>query len=64
MADWDQVEGTAKEKAGQLTDDERLEAEGKTQGAWGDAKDTAGDAKDTVEDKADDLFDKARDKAS
>jgi uncharacterized protein YjbJ (UPF0337 family) len=55
MADWDQVEGTAKEKAGKLTDDEQLEAEGKTQGAWGDAKDTA-------EDKIDDVVDSVRDR--
>jgi uncharacterized protein YjbJ (UPF0337 family) len=55
MADWDQVEGTAKEKAGQLTDDEQLETEGKAQGAFGDAK-------DAVEDKIDDAVDSVRDR--
>ena len=55
MADWDQVEGAAKEKAGELTDDEKLEAEGKGQGAWGDAKDTVGD-------KVDDAVDSVRDR--
>ncbi len=39
MANKDQVEGTVKEHAGRLTDDEKLEGEGKAQGAWGDAKD-------------------------
>lgn len=62
MADWDQAEGTAKEKVGEVTGDESLEREGKAQGAWGDVKDTAGDAKDAVEDKADDAVDSIRDK--
>ena len=55
MADWDQVEGTMKEKTGELTDDESMENEGKAQGAWGDAKDTVGD-------KVDDAVDKVRDR--
>jgi uncharacterized protein YjbJ (UPF0337 family) len=55
MADWDQVEGTVKEKAGDVTDDEQLESEGKAQGAWGDAKDTVGD-------KVDDAVDAVRDR--
>ena len=63
MADWDQAEGTMKEKAGDLTGDESLEREGKTQGAWGDAKDAVGDAVDGVKDKADDAFDAGRDRA-
>jgi uncharacterized protein YjbJ (UPF0337 family) len=47
--------GTAKEKAGDATDNERLEAEGKgdklegkAQGAMGKAKQKAGDIKDKV----------------
>lgn len=55
MADWDQVEGTVKEKAGELTGDESLEREGETQGKWGDAKDAVGD-------KVDDAVDKVRDR--
>ena len=51
----DQVEGTIKEKTGEVTDDESLEAEGKAQGAWGDAK-------DAVDDKVDDAVDKIRDR--
>ena len=62
MAEWDQAEGTIKEKTGELTGDESLEREGKVQGAWGDTKDKAGDAKDAVEDKADDAMDSIRDK--
>ena len=63
MADWDQAEGTFKEKAGEVTGDEDLQAEGSAQGAWGDVKDTVGDAKDAVTDRADDAFDEARDRA-
>jgi uncharacterized protein YjbJ (UPF0337 family) len=51
MANWDQVEGEAKEQAGKLTDDESTEAEGKAQGALGDAKDKADDAKDEIEER-------------
>ena len=57
MPDWDEVEGKAKEVAGDATDDESLEAEGKAQGAWGEAKDTAGDAVREAKDKADDAGD-------
>jgi uncharacterized protein YjbJ (UPF0337 family) len=56
--EWDEAEGTMKEKAGELTDDKQLEGEGKAQGAMGDAKEKAGDAKDAIGDKADDLSDK------
>ena len=55
MADWDQVEGTVKEKAGELTDDESTENEGKAQGAFGDAK-------DSIDDKVDDAADAVRDR--
>jgi len=50
--------GWAKDKAGELTGDEELEArgeaervEGKAQGAWGKVKDAARDAKEVVKDK-------------
>ena len=62
MADWDQAEGTIKEKAGDLTGDESLEREGKAQGKVGDVKDKVGDAKDAVGDKADDAMDSVRDR--
>jgi uncharacterized protein YjbJ (UPF0337 family) len=51
MANWDQVEGKVKEEGGELTDDESTEAEGKAQGAWGDAKEKAEDAKDEIEER-------------
>lgn len=49
MTNKDQVEGTVKEKVGDLTDDESLEGEGKAQGAWGDVKDKADDLKDDLD---------------
>jgi uncharacterized protein YjbJ (UPF0337 family) len=45
----DQVEGTVKEKLGDLTDDESLEAEGKAQGAWGDVKEKAEELKEDLD---------------
>jgi uncharacterized protein YjbJ (UPF0337 family) len=48
---WDQVEGEVKEKAGQVTDDESLENEGKAQETWGDVKEKAGDVEDEVRDR-------------
>jgi uncharacterized protein YjbJ (UPF0337 family) len=51
MANWDQVEGEAKEQAGKLTDDESTEAEGKAQEGLGDAKEKAEDAKDELEER-------------
>jgi uncharacterized protein YjbJ (UPF0337 family) len=57
MADWDQVEGKAKETAGEVTGDRDLEAEGEAQGAWGDAKEAAEGLKDAAEDKWEDAKD-------
>ena len=49
--------GYVKDKAGEVTGNEELEAhgeaertEGKAQGAWGKVKDAAGDAADAVKD--------------
>ena len=57
--DKDRIEGDVKEKAGKLTDDEKLEREGKAQESWGESKDKARDAwdkgKDAVEDAKDSL---------
>jgi uncharacterized protein YjbJ (UPF0337 family) len=47
----DQIEGTVREKVGELADDESMENEGKAQGAWGDVKEKAGDLKDDLEDR-------------
>ena len=51
MANWDQVEGEAKEKLGDVTGDESMEREGEAQETWGDAKDKAGDAWDEATDE-------------
>jgi uncharacterized protein YjbJ (UPF0337 family) len=44
----DQMKGTAKEKAGQLTDDPDLEAEGKRDQAKGDLKEGVDNAADKI----------------
>ena len=44
----DQMKGTAKEKAGQLTDDPDLEAEGKRDQAKGDLKEGVDNAAEKV----------------
>jgi uncharacterized protein YjbJ (UPF0337 family) len=62
MADWDQVEGKAKEKFGGATGNEGMEGEGKVQGAWGDSKEGARDAGDKAKKKAGDAVDKVRDR--
>ncbi|MGH3082838.1 MAG: CsbD family protein [Gaiellaceae bacterium] len=62
MSNWDKVEGEAKEKVGELTDDESLEKEGKAQGALGDVKEKADEAKEKVEKAADEVEDEIRDK--
>ena len=54
----EELKGRAKEAAGDLTDDENLKQEGKTDQAAGQAKQKLGDVKD----KASDLVDKAKDK--
>jgi len=51
MTNWDEVEGEAKEQAGKLTDDESMEAEGKGQQTWGEAKEKADDAQDEIEER-------------
>jgi uncharacterized protein YjbJ (UPF0337 family) len=62
MADWDQVEGGAKERAGKVTGDEGLEGEGKVQGAWGDVKERGDDATDTAKEKAGGAAEDVRDR--
>jgi len=49
-AGMDKVKGRVKEAAGKLTDNERLEAEGKVDQAKGDVKSAAEKAKDAVKD--------------
>jgi uncharacterized protein YjbJ (UPF0337 family) len=57
----DQAKGRVKQAAGDLTDDDRLKAEGKRDETAGKAKGLVDDAKDKVEDGIDavkDMFDK------
>ena len=60
--EWDQIEGEAKERGGELTGDEGLEGEGEVQGAWGDVKDRGGDATDEAKERAGDVAEDLRDK--
>jgi uncharacterized protein YjbJ (UPF0337 family) len=55
---YDDAKGRVKEAVGALTDDEKLQREGKLDRAAGKAKEAAGKAKD----KAEDVVDAARDK--
>ena len=50
MPNFDELKGRAKEAAGDLTDDEDLEREGKVDQATGTVKEKAGDAADKVRD--------------
>jgi uncharacterized protein YjbJ (UPF0337 family) len=61
MPNKDNIKGKAKEAAGDLTDDERLKREGKTDRAAGSVKDTVSNAADKAKDVASDAADKAKD---
>jgi uncharacterized protein YjbJ (UPF0337 family) len=54
----DKAKGTIKENVGDITDDERLEREGKMDRTGADVKEKANDAVDTVKDKVNDLTDR------
>ena len=51
----DELKGRAKEAAGDLTDNDDLKREGKTDKTAGKVKQKVEDAKDWVEDKIDDI---------
>jgi uncharacterized protein YjbJ (UPF0337 family) len=62
---WDQAKGWVKDKAGEVTNDRDLEAEGeadrasgKTQESWGKVKRGVGDAVDSVGDAISDAGDR------
>jgi uncharacterized protein YjbJ (UPF0337 family) len=57
----DKAKGHAKEAVGDMTDDERLEREGKLDQMSGEVKGKAEDAKDKVGEGVDALKDKMRD---
>ncbi|HUP70542.1 MAG TPA: CsbD family protein [Acidimicrobiales bacterium] len=50
MENFDEIKGRAKEAAGDLTDNEDLQREGKIDQATGTVKDKVGDAADKVKD--------------
>ena len=58
MPNADDIKGRVKEAAGDLTDNDDLKAEGKTDQAAGKVKDVVGDVKD----KADDAVDAVKDR--
>jgi uncharacterized protein YjbJ (UPF0337 family) len=58
MSNTDDIKGRVKEAAGDLTDNDRLKREGKTDQAAGKVKDIAEGAKDRVEDAVDAVKDK------
>lgn len=58
MSNTDDIKGRVKEAAGDLTDNERLQREGKADQAAGKAKEFV----DDVKDKADDAVDSVKDK--
>ena len=58
MPNTDDIKGRVKEAAGDLTDNDRLKREGKTDQAAGKVKEVAGDVKDKVEDAVDAVKDK------
>jgi len=58
MSDLEQAKGKVKQAAGDVTDNDELRREGKTDEAAGKAKETI----DKVEDKAKDVVDNVKDK--
>ncbi|UBI09126.1 CsbD family protein [Corynebacterium coyleae] len=59
----DQLKGQAKEAAGDLTDNEKLENEGKADQLIGNAKEKLSEAGDAIKDKANEVAAKVEDKA-
>lgn len=57
---FDEAKGKAKEAVGDLTDNEDLEREGKTDQLAGKAKDTAADVVDKIKDAAGAVVDKVK----
>jgi uncharacterized protein YjbJ (UPF0337 family) len=57
----DDLKGRVKEAAGNLTDDDEMRREGKTDRAAGSIKDKVQGAKDWVEDRVDDVTNKMHD---
>lgn len=58
MPNTDDIKGRVKEAAGDLTDNDRLQREGKLDQASGKVKEFVDDAKDKIEDAVDSVKDK------
>jgi uncharacterized protein YjbJ (UPF0337 family) len=58
MSNTDDIKGRVKEAAGDLTDNDRLQREGKADQAAGKAKEFIDDVKDKVDDAIDSVKDK------
>jgi uncharacterized protein YjbJ (UPF0337 family) len=58
MSNADDIKGRVKEAAGDLTDDEDLQREGKADQASGKAKEFVDDVKDKIDDAIDSVKDK------
>ena len=54
---WEKAKGTVKDKAGELTGNERLEAEGEAQHAGGEVQEGWGKVKRNVSEAVDDVAD-------
>ncbi len=57
----DKIKGKVEEKAGELTDDEKLKRDGQVDRATGEVKEKLGEAKGKVEDVVDRAKDKMHD---
>jgi uncharacterized protein YjbJ (UPF0337 family) len=57
---WEKAKGTVKEKAGEVTGDRDMEAEGAAQRAEGEAKDAFGKARRKAGEAVEDLGDKIK----
>ncbi len=60
---WEQLKGTVKDKVGEATGDERLEAEGEAQNAEGHGQETWGKLKQGVSDTVDAVGDAVKNTA-
>ena len=58
---WEQAKGTVKDKAGELTGNERLEAEGEAQNAGGKVQEGWGSVKRNVSNAVEDVADAIND---
>ena len=58
----DKLKGSAKEVAGKVTGDKKLEAKGKAEQIAGNLKDRAEDVKDAAGKKVNEMLDKVKDK--